>query len=94
MAASFEGPDAFVPTKLDLEAAMATLTENERSILEDRFWVGLSISDIARVRDIRRNNVDKAYARALKKLRSALGDLDNVFPFPVDEEPRDEEAAA
>jgi RNA polymerase sigma-70 factor (ECF subfamily) len=70
-----EGPDetALLADRVDIRRALATLTEEQRSVVLLRFAVGLSTRETATVVGRREKAVESLQHRALLGLRRALG---------------------
>lgn len=58
---------------LNLMFLEKVLTNNEYDIIKLHFFYGYSISEIAKVKKIARQNVNKAKIQALKKIEKYLG---------------------
>lgn len=63
-----------------LDNAMDVLTETEREVIELRFFGEQTYTEIAEVLDKREDAIRQHVARAMKKMKEALGDLDSDTP--------------
>lgn len=65
-------------TRLDLAAALATLSRADRTILVLRYWEDLGVTDTARLLGITDTACRTRTSRALARLRTHLSDLEDL----------------
>lgn len=66
------------PRRLDLLAALATLSADDRAVLVLRYWEDLSVADTARLLGLKEPTCRARSARALARLRHRLPDLEDL----------------
>jgi len=67
-------PPADIARRLDIDRALATLPESLRTVFVLKVVAGYSHDEIARMLHIRRGTSEVRLYRAIRRLRSALGD--------------------